>query len=83
MCSSDLGSVVLTIADNGDSIALARQNVAFEPFSQPNAKRHGAGLGLAICREIVRRHGGEIEIYSRPRRGTRFTITVPIRKAES
>ena len=75
--------VVLTIADNGDSIALARQNVAFEPFSQPNAKHHGAGLGLAICREIVHRHGGEIEIYSRPRRGTRFTITLPAAKAKS
>jgi len=76
------GNVVLTIADTGDGIALARQNVAFELFSQPNAKRNGAGLGLAICREIVRRHGGEIEIYSRPRRGTRFTITLPVPKAE-
>jgi NtrC-family two-component system sensor histidine kinase KinB len=73
--------VVLTIADTGDAIAMARQNVAFEPFSQPSAKRHGAGLGLAICREIVRRHGGEIEIYSRPRKGTRFTITLPVPKS--
>jgi len=72
------GNVVLTITDTGDAIAMAHQNVAFEPFSQPNAKRHGAGLGLAICQEIVRRHGGEIEIYSRPRRGTRFTITLPV-----
>jgi NtrC-family two-component system sensor histidine kinase KinB len=72
-------NLVLTIADTGDAIAIARQNVAFEPFSQPSVKRHGAGLGLAICREIVRRHGGEIEIYSRPRKGTRFTITLPLR----
>ena len=71
-------NVVLVIADTGDPIAQAGQNVAFEPFSQPSAKRSGAGLGLAICREIVRRHGGEIEIHSRPRHGTRFTITLPV-----
>ena len=71
------GSVVVTISDNGAGISQARQSVAFEPFAHA-AKPVGAGLGLAICREIVRRHGGEIEIHSRPHQGTRFTITLPV-----
>jgi len=73
-------SVVVTITDNGTGISQARQSVAFEPFAHA-AKPVGAGLGLAICREIVRRHGGEIEIHSRPRHGTRFTITLPVANA--
>ena len=71
--------VVITITDNGAGISQARQSVAFEPFAH-SAKPVGAGLGLAICREIVRRHGGEIEIHSRPRHGTQFTITLPVAK---
>jgi len=74
-------NVVITISDNGLGISQARQSVAFEPFAHA-AKPIGAGLGLAICREIVHRHGGEIEIHSRPRHGTRFTITLPVVNAE-
>jgi len=76
-------SVVVTITDTGEGISQARQTVAFEPFAQAAAKSVGAGLGLSICREIVRRHGGEIEIYSRPRQGTRFTITLPLSKVQT
>jgi NtrC-family two-component system sensor histidine kinase KinB len=73
----DRASIVITVTDNGAGISQARQSVAFEPFAHA-AKPIGAGLGLAICREIVRQHGGEIEIHSRPRQGTQFTITLPL-----
>jgi len=72
-------NLMVTIADNGAGISQARQSVAFEPFAHA-AKPVGAGLGLAICREIVRRHGGEIEIHSRPSQGTQFTITLPLQR---
>lgn len=48
----------------------------FEPFF--TTKEHGRGLGLAISRNIVERHGGKIEVAFEPGRGTAFTITLPL-----
>ena len=71
-------TLLIRVSDTGEGIALAQQALIFQPFVQIGAKRGGAGLGLAICKEIVQQHGGNISIYSQPRRGTTFTISLPV-----
>ncbi|HEX4481790.1 MAG TPA: ATP-binding protein [Rudaea sp.] len=71
-------TLLIRVADTGEGIPLAQQALIFQPFVQIGAKRGGAGLGLAICKEIVQLHGGTISIYSQPRRGTTFTISLPV-----
>ncbi len=69
--------VAIAVVDTGSGIAYAQQALIFQPFVQIGTKRGGAGLGLAICKEIVHQHGGEIRVSSLPRRGTTFTILLP------
>jgi NtrC-family two-component system sensor histidine kinase KinB len=69
--------VVIRVADSGEGIALSQQALIFQPFVQIGTRRGGAGLGLAICKEIVQQHGGDITVESQPRRGTTFTISLP------
>ncbi|MBU0501861.1 MAG: hypothetical protein KJ811_01270, partial [Candidatus Margulisbacteria bacterium] len=52
----------------------------FEPFF--TKKPSGIGLGLSICREVVRLHQGQIKIKSKKGAGTTVTITLPLKKAE-
>ena len=70
--------VAIAVADTGSGIPYAQQALIFEPFVQIGNKRGGAGLGLAICKEIVHQHGGEIRVASLPRRGTTFTILLSV-----
>jgi NtrC-family two-component system sensor histidine kinase KinB len=70
--------VIISIEDNGEGIAYGQQGRIFEPFVQVGHKKGGAGLGLALCKEIVQSHGGRIGVYSRPGQGTRFYMALPI-----
>ena len=49
----------------------------FTPFFTTKPPGKGMGLGLAVCREILDRLRGGIEVTSRPGHGTVFTVTVP------
>ena len=68
--------VAVTIADNGPGISESKVRDIFEPFFSTKGGNH-AGLGLAICREIMQNLGGGIEVESRPGAGTTFTLTFP------
>jgi len=69
-----------SIADNGIGIAPAHFDKVFEIFKSlnTNGKYSGYGIGLAICRKIVRMHKGEIWIESTLGKGTTFYFTLPI-----
>ncbi len=64
--------------DNGSGIAKENEQLIFEKFSRVSdqSKAGGAGLGLAICREIMHRLGGDVA-YLRRKDGTAFRVTVP------
>jgi two-component system NtrC family sensor kinase len=68
--------VVVTIADNGPGIPEKKLKDIFDPFYSTKGGNH-AGLGLAICHEIMQNLGGAIEVTSRPEEGTTFTLTFP------
>jgi signal transduction histidine kinase len=67
--------VILTIEDNGPGIPEPVREQIFDPFF--TTKRTGNGLGLAICREIMRQHGGSIRLDPEVTRGARFKVRFP------
>ena len=71
-----------TVEDTGIGVAAERLASLFESFTQidaSNTRRYGgAGLGLAICRELVSLMGGELEADSTPGVGSRFSFTLPL-----
>ncbi len=69
------GSAELTVADGGPGMPAAVQSKAFERFYTGDATR-GAGLGLAIARELAERMRGELRVTSEPG-GTAFTLELP------
>jgi signal transduction histidine kinase len=75
--------VQVTVSDTGHGIPAEDVPHLFERFYRggenigQNGKRKGYGLGLAITREIVRAHGGEIWATSEAGRGTMFVFTLP------
>ncbi|MDU9393438.1 ATP-binding protein [Pseudomonas sp. zfem002] len=70
--------VIISVEDSGEGIAYSQQGRIFEPFVQVGRKKGGAGLGLALCKEIVQLHGGRMGVYSRPEHGTQFYMTLPV-----
>ncbi|OAT87044.1 ATP-binding protein [Desulfotomaculum copahuensis] len=66
------GMLYIDISDTGPGIAPADLPHLFDPFFTTRAR--GTGLGLTITHEIVKAHGGSIEVHSTPGRGTTFRI---------
>ena len=71
-------AVAVELADTGDGIAPETLAHIFEPMFTTKRMGTGAGLGLAICDQIVRQHGGTILAESEMKRWTRFTILLPV-----
>ncbi|MCX7788029.1 MAG: ATP-binding protein [Spirochaetes bacterium] len=67
--------VSVSIIDNGPGIPEEIKPFIFEPFFTTKKQEEGIGIGLEICRSIVREHGGSITFESSPGR-TRFTVTL-------
>ncbi|MFZ6047994.1 KinB sensor domain-containing domain [Pseudomonas sp. CR3202] len=70
--------LLLSVTDEGDGVPYSQQARIFEPFVQIGHRKGGAGLGLALCKEIVQLHGGRIGLYSRPGQGSQFYMTLPV-----
>jgi signal transduction histidine kinase len=69
------------IEDNGIGFDECYGQQIFKPFARlhgRNSPYSGTGMGLAICRKIVDRHGGQITAKSIPGRGTTFIVTLPV-----
>ena len=86
-CSTwNRGSVVLEVTDNGPGLPVGAGPEIFEPFvtgTRDAASRSGrrAGLGLALCKRLIERHGGAIAVASQPHEGARFRLTLPALRA--
>jgi signal transduction histidine kinase len=65
------------VIDTGSGIAEEVLGKVFDPLFTTKAK--GIGLGLAVCKSIIERHGGGIEVKSRVGKGTTFTIKLPLK----
>ena len=70
--------LIISVQDNGEGIDFSQQARIFEPFVQIGKRTGGAGLGLAMCKEIVQLHGGRLNLYSRPNQGSQFYMALPL-----
>jgi two-component system NtrC family sensor kinase len=74
--------IEIQVKDDGAGIAPEVVPQLFEPFFTTKETGKGVGLGLAICRSIVERHSGRIEVQSELERGTTFTVSLPLSGSE-
>jgi len=72
--------IYFAVADTGIGIPVEKLHMIFESFTQADAettrKYGGSGLGLSICRELVRKMGGELQVSSIPEEGSVFYFTL-------
>lgn len=80
----DDGLCRLTLSDNGIGFDRSYAEQIFEVFKRLHGRGvyEGTGMGLAICRKIVERHGGHIEADSAPGQGATFHITLPVTQGD-
>lgn len=69
--------VVVGVEDTGTGMEKEILERIFDPFYTTKAAGKGTGLGLATSSSIVRSHGGFLNVYSEPGKGTRFTVYIP------
>jgi len=74
----------IMVKDNGVGIEDNQINLVFHPFERVGNSSlfEGNGMGLAICKKIVDRHGGSIHVVSQPGKGTSFIIMLPEKNKE-
>jgi len=81
LAASDAGAVRVSVIDTGPGIPEDSRDAIFEKFTQLDTgherRQEGAGLGLAICKELAALIQGEIQLESAPGRGSMFSLIVP------
>jgi signal transduction histidine kinase len=85
-CSSpDRQHCTITVADNGIGFNQEYAEKIFKMFERLHGRMEyeGSGIGLAVCRKIVERHGGTIAATSTAGQGATFTVTLPVTQATS
>ncbi|MCD4779218.1 MAG: histidine kinase [Candidatus Omnitrophica bacterium] len=71
-------NVFIKISDTGEGIPQDNLNKIFDPFFTTKPVGKGTGLGLSISYEIIKRHGGDMQVQSEIGSGTTFIIRIPI-----
>lgn len=82
-CQKEAQKIAIHVVDSGEGIPVAEQKRIFERFYQVDKARvrgqgHGYGLGLAICKQILERHGGSISLTSIIGEGSDFVVKLPL-----
>lgn len=75
----DGAHLVVRVEDDGPGVPDRIRGQLFEPFV--TGKESGTGLGLALCRRLVERHGGVLRLVPEPRQGSTFEVRLPVRPA--
>ena len=80
--SDEAQTVELSVTDTGVGVSIDQQRLLFEEFAQAQAstarRADGTGLGLVICKRLALLMGGDVTMSSRPGKGTRIRLTVPM-----
>jgi hypothetical protein len=76
--SSHAERVEISVSDSGTGIPPEQLERIFRPFY--TTKRGGTGLGLSLCRRIIRQHGGALSVESEIGKGSQFIILLPVRE---
>jgi signal transduction histidine kinase len=69
---------VISVSDRGRGISEEVRARMFEPFYTTKPPGEGTGLGLSIVADVVREHGGFVEVFSKPELGSKFSIHLPL-----
>ena len=75
---SEGSNIYVSITDTGTGIPADILSKIFDPFFTTKEVGSGAGLGLSIAYDIIKKHTGEIKVDSQVGKGTTFTISIPI-----
>ena len=70
--------ILISVKDNGNGIAQKVVDKIFQPFFTTKPTGQGTGLGLSLSYDIIKTHGGEINVQSKERYGTEFIIQLPL-----
>ncbi|RPI30891.1 MAG: PAS domain-containing sensor histidine kinase [Chloroflexota bacterium] len=78
--ASATNTICLVVEDNGIGFDMKHLERIFQPFQRLHGRSRydGTGMGLAICKKIVERHGGNITARSEPGKGSAFIVTLPL-----
>src|SRR5262249_17580449 len=75
------GCVVIAVGNEGEPLSESERSRIFDKFYRGQNVRHqvaGTGMGLAVARDILVAHGGDVQLQSSNRSGTEFVITIPV-----
>ena len=73
-----VNNVELTVSDNGPGISEDIKDKIFQPFFTTKSTGEGTGLGLSLSYDIMKAHGGNLRLVSKPGAGTAFIVYIPI-----
>jgi len=79
-CKRTEKSFILSVEDNGQGIAPEYHKKIFNMFFRANETSTGSGLGLYIVSETLAKLSGQVQLQSAPRKGSTFTLNIPVRQ---